>query len=390
VLSVILIASLFVTPPPFDAIDLGCISDGQCYTMTMNNLGQLAGYGDAPNGMSVHGFMWDGTELVHIVPLNYPKGGQCWAYGMNDYGDVVGYSSNGGLSIHAYIWDGEQMVDLGIPEWSSVDFSRAQDINNKGWVVGMAGGVPYDLRGFIKHDDTWDEIPTFGGNESRAYAINELNDVVGYTRNEEGKFRAFGIPNGNISVMIDLGDLGGGASQAYDVNNIRQITGQSKGVDEYWHAYLWSLEDGMIDLGTLGGNESYAWAINDTGVVVGKSQVPQGGTHGFIWMDGEMYDINNYVVLDIDVTVVNIRGISNDGQLAATCEYADGTKRPYLLTPMDRYLPEDINQDGVVDVVDLLAVVGAWGACKNCPEDINGDGFVDVVDLLAIISAWST
>ncbi len=388
-LSIVITVGLIVVPQPFDAKDLGCISDGQCYTMVMNNAGQLAGYGDAPNGTSIHGFAWNGTELIHIVPLNYPNGGQCWAYGMNDYGDVVGYSSNGGLSIHAFLWDGEQTLDLGAPEWATVDYSRAQDINNNGVVVGFAGGVPYDLRGFIKQDDFWDEIPTFGGNESRAYAINELNDVVGYTRNEEGKFRAFGIPIGNISLMTDIGDLGGGASQAFDVNNNRVITGQSKGKDEYWHAYTWSLEEGMQDLGTLGGNESYAWAINDSGIVVGKSQMKSGGTHGFIWMDGKMYDVNHYIVPDIDITIVNIRGITNDGQLAATGEYPDGTKRPYLLTPTGDSIPEDINGDGVVDVGDLLAVVGSWGPCKVCPEDINGDGMVDVVDLLAVISAWT-
>ncbi len=50
--------------------------------------------------------------------------------------------------------------------------------------------------------------------------------------------------------------------------------------------------------------------------------------------------------------------------------------------------------DGIVNVTDLLAVIGAWGACgdpKNCPADIvpvGGDGVVNVSDLLAIIGAW--
>jgi probable HAF family extracellular repeat protein len=326
--------------------------------------------------------------MVHIVPLNYPNGGNCWAYGINDFGDVVGYSSNGGLSIHAFLWDGEQMNDLGTPEWAKADFSRAEDINNNGWVVGMAGGVPFDLRGFIKHDGVWDEIPTFGGNESRAYAVNDLNDVVGWTRNEDGKFRAFAIPNGNLNQMTDIGDLGGGAAEAFDVNNNRVIVGQSKADETYFHAFMWSQDGGMVDLGTLGGNESYAWSVNDSNVVVGKSQMPDGGTHGFIYEDGVMYDINNFIVPDIDITIVNIRDINSSGQLAAVGEYPDGTKRPYLLTPMDGTIPEDVNGDGTVDVVDLLAVVGNWGPCKDCNEDINGDSMVDVVDLLAVIGAW--
>ncbi|HIN09009.1 MAG TPA: hypothetical protein EYM64_00360 [Phycisphaerales bacterium] len=376
-------------PSPYDVVDLGCISDGQCYAMVINEFGHVAGYGDAPNGVSVHGFVWDGSELVHIVPLNYPKGGNVWSYGINDLGEVVGYSSNSGLSIHAFLWNGKKMIDLGKPEWSDADYSRAQDINNDGWIVGMAGGVPYDLRGFIKHDDVWDQIPTFGGNESRAYSINDLNDVVGYTRNKDGKIRAFGIPNGNIKDMVDLGDLGGGAAYAYDVNNNRTVVGQSKAEDGYWKAYVWDLDTGMVELGTLGGDESYAWSLNDQGVVVGKSQVPQGGTHGFIWMDGEMFDVNNFIVPDLDVTFVNIRDINEAGQLAAIGEYPDGTKHPFLLIPMENYVPEDINEDGVVDVVDMLLVIGEWGQCASCPEDIDGDGLVDVVDLLAVISAWT-
>ncbi len=373
---------------PYDGMDLGCISDGQCYAWAINATGQVAGYGDAPNGMSQHGFVWDGTELLHIVPLNYPAGGQVWAYGINDLGQAVGYSSNGGLSIHAYMWQDGTMTDLGAPAWATVDFSRAEDINNDGWVVGMAGGVPYDLRGFILHDGIWDEIPTFGGNESRAYAVNDLGDVVGWTRNEDGKFRAFGIPKGNLTYMTDLGDLGGLAAEAFDVNNNREIVGQSKINDDQWHAFLWTQNGGMLDLGTLGGDNSYAWAVNDAGVVVGKSQTKDGSWHGFVWSDGVMQDVSELILPDLDITIVNARDINDAGQIAAVAEYDDGTKRPWLLTPADTHIPEDVNGDGLVDVLDLLAVIAAWGSCDGCPEDINGDAWVNVTDLLAVIAAW--
>ena len=46
----------------------------------------------------------------------------------------------------------------------------------------------------------------------------------------------------------------------------------------------------------------------------------------------------------------------------------------------------DINQDDVVDVSDLLLVIGAWG--ESGEADINGDGTVDVSDLLILIGAW--
>jgi hypothetical protein len=47
----------------------------------------------------------------------------------------------------------------------------------------------------------------------------------------------------------------------------------------------------------------------------------------------------------------------------------------------------DINDDGYVNVTDLLAVIDQWGQ-SNSPADINFDGIVDVSDLLIVIANW--
>jgi len=47
--------------------------------------------------------------------------------------------------------------------------------------------------------------------------------------------------------------------------------------------------------------------------------------------------------------------------------------------------------NGVVNVEDLLVVIGAWGACSDCPADLvpaGNNGLVNVQDLLKIISSW--
>ena len=48
----------------------------------------------------------------------------------------------------------------------------------------------------------------------------------------------------------------------------------------------------------------------------------------------------------------------------------------------------DVNADGAVTPVDLLAILGAWGDCARCPEDVDGNGVVDLLDLLEVIAAW--
>ena len=49
-------------------------------------------------------------------------------------------------------------------------------------------------------------------------------------------------------------------------------------------------------------------------------------------------------------------------------------------------------EDLIEDIDDLLAVIGAWGACPPppalCPADIDDSGAVDIDDLLAVIAGW--
>jgi len=60
------------------------------------------------------------------------------------------------------------------------------------------------------------------------------------------------------------------------------------------------------------------------------------------------------------------------------------------IAALDRDCPADIappGGDGMVDVLDLLAVLGAWGSSGGI-EDITGDGWVDVLDLLEVLGQW--
>jgi hypothetical protein len=50
--------------------------------------------------------------------------------------------------------------------------------------------------------------------------------------------------------------------------------------------------------------------------------------------------------------------------------------------------PADIGDDDVVDLNDLLGVIGAWNCRGDCTADVTGNGVVDVDDLLAVINGW--
>lgn len=74
---------------------------------------------------------------------------------------------------------------------------------------------------------------------------------------------------------------------------------------------------------------------------------------------------------------------------------ADSNSHPDECEPI-RACPMDFDGNGAVDIVDLLDVINAWGACgawpNPCLADTSprpvGDGEVTVDDLLAVINAW--
>ncbi len=50
--------------------------------------------------------------------------------------------------------------------------------------------------------------------------------------------------------------------------------------------------------------------------------------------------------------------------------------------------PWDLNGSGAVGILDLLALLAAWGTDPGGPPDFDGDGTVGILDLLTLLSAW--
>ncbi|MCH8151169.1 MAG: hypothetical protein IH830_02205 [Planctomycetes bacterium] len=52
----------------------------------------------------------------------------------------------------------------------------------------------------------------------------------------------------------------------------------------------------------------------------------------------------------------------------------------------------DLDCDGVVNVIDLLALLRAWGPCRapppRCPADLDNSGTVGILDLLMLLANW--
>jgi hypothetical protein len=127
--------------------------------------------------------------------------------------------------------------------------------------------------------------------------------------------------------------------------------------------------------------------------------------------DGSSFDqFASTVSIDGDVGMINaptggpgavyaflgLSGIDcNDNGNPDTCDIFEGASEDLNANtiPDECEAIGDLNGDGIVNVRDLLALLGAWGACDEpcppaCTGDTNFDCTVNWIDLLTLLSNW--
>jgi subtilisin family serine protease len=81
---------------------------------------------------------------------------------------------------------------------------------------------------------------------------------------------------------------------------------------------------------------------------------------------------------DIDELNPDYEGELGVGRIDAAAATLMGPLQPAL---------GDLNNDGVIDVLDLIILLDHWGRTHSS-ADLNGDGTVDVLDLLVLLDSW--
>ncbi|MFK7960460.1 MAG: hypothetical protein AB8G96_08035 [Phycisphaerales bacterium] len=77
------------------------------------------------------------------------------------------------------------------------------------------------------------------------------------------------------------------------------------------------------------------------------------------------------------------------GAIAWDVENIDG-RLTARIEEVQQIIAADVNQDGAVDLIDVLTVLANFGLCEGaCPADVNGDGIVDFSDVLNVLSEWA-
>jgi probable HAF family extracellular repeat protein len=283
-------------------------------------------------------------------------------------------------------------------------------INDRGEAVGLAEtsvpdpdgedmcafGTKLTCRPFLWRDGHMMALPTLGGNNGQASAINNRGQIVGISETtvqdsgcspskpgkiispvfwERGEVRALptvaGDPDGFVQGINDQGqavgssgtctniathavlwendtafelpNLGHDGNDAYAINDHGQAVGYVSTTDGTTIvASLWpnGVHSAVTNLGILPGDgAAFATGINNRGQVVGSTFNSVGWSHGFIWQDNVLTDLNTFISKDSNLFIIAASNINERGQISGMAMVMSGPDEgkihAILLTPVE-------------------------------------------------------
>jgi len=351
--------------------------NGAC-AMSVNNQGWteiMAGNKVPGQQDSLLGPLLNGRALIDVdgfkTDLGTLGGLNSWMnWGeINDHGQVVGDSEtavpdpNGedicGFGTHLtclpFFWQNGHMSALPTVGGNN---GQASAINNRGQIAGFAenGTVdsscpPGTTNNRIQLPVLWEKgkaqpLPTGSDPDGDALWINDQGQAVGYTETcGEATIHAVSWENGTVSPPLP--DFGTGAI-AFGINNQGQIVGtvgSPDGTTQY--GALW--QNGVLtNLGLLPGDfAGEASGINDRGQVVGSNFDSNfNWSHAFIYQDGVITDLNTLFPASSNLFATMANKINERGQISGMAIVLSGPDagniHAFLATPANESIGRSV------------------------------------------------
>ena len=333
-----------------------------------------------PFSISLSAHLVSGTDTISIGELNLPlgtlggKNSSINWNGINDPGEAVGMSEtsvpdpNGedicGFGTHLtclpFFWQNGHMHALPTVGGNN---GQASAVNNFGQVAGYAENGIVDstcpagvINNRVDLPVMWTKgnaqaLPTIGTDpDGVAFGINNQGQAVGYSGTCTSANYAVLWENGTATPLADLGTPG---AIAYAINAHNQTVGQAVNSEGTALAAIWQ-NNTVTSLGILlpGDVASFATSINNRGQVVGSSfDSTSSWSHGLLWQNGKMYDLNTLFPANSNLYVISASNINESGQIAGMAvemagQNAGNVVHAFLATPVN----EDMGKT-VADVV---------------------------------------
>jgi len=333
-----------------------------------------------PFSISLSAHLVSGTDTITIGELNIPlgtlggKNSSINWNGINDPGDAVGMSEtsvpdpNGedlcGFGTHLtclpFFWHNGHMYALPTVGGNN---GQASAVNNFGQVAGYAenGAVDSTCPPGITNNRVdlpvmWTKrnaqaLPTIGTDpDGVAFGINNQGQTVGYSGTCTTANYAVLWENGTATPLADLGTPG---AIAYAINAHNQIVGQAVNSEGTALAAIWQ-NNTVTALGILlpGDVASFATSINNRGQVVGSSfDSTPGWSHGLLWQNGRMYDLNTLFPASSNLYVISASNINESGQIAGMAVEMAGQNAGNIV---HAFLATPVNEDMGKSVADVV------------------------------------
>ena len=333
-----------------------------------------------PFSLSLSANLVEGTVRISIDYLNLElgtlggKNSSINWNGINDPGEAVGMSEtsvpdpNGEdvclfgthLTCSPFLWRDGIMSALPTVGGNN---GQASAINNRGQVAGYAeNGIadstcPQGIENFmVDLPVLWDKgkaiaLPTIDGDpDGVAFGINDRGQAVGYSGTCTAANYAVVWENGTATKLRDLGDPGG---IAYAINSHNQVVGQAVNSDGTALAAIWH-NNTVASLGPLlpGDVASFATSINNRGQAVGSSFNSENSwSRGLLWQNGVTTDLNTVFPASSHLFVVSASNINDSGQIAGMAVEMAG---PHAGTIVHAFLATPVDEDQGKSVADVV------------------------------------
>jgi probable HAF family extracellular repeat protein len=361
----------------------------------INDQTEVVGYYTVCNVGNDRAFYW--SEATGLVTLRFPFPiFSSRAYDINNNGLITGaYEASGdGLGQVAFVMrpDGSEFQLLGL--LLGGNYSEALAINDEDQVTGYSGNsltsIPTSTEAFVWQDGNMAGLGTLLGQPlSRGRDINPNGLVTGWMASTQQQF-AF---TSDGKIVVNLGFTPGGDSgEGIVITSAPTVAGhglvsQPDG-NNYYRPFYWGGQRMTALPAYPDSGHNLVHTMDEDGTVFGDCVTlpPNVSNIGLVWRNGILTPLTDLVCTEGTLAAGSIDDVSSATGMMVGIGLLNDTLKALVFAPVGRI--GDLDGDGIVNGADLGILLLNWMTTR-IESDLNNDGTTDGEDLGILLLHWT-